>query len=59
MLSYKRYEAWPGENAFIEFIENKDFDEETLLIIRDAFYNYYNTDKWRGILQWLMGLIFG
>ncbi len=59
MLSYRRDEAWPGENAFLEFIEGKKFDEKTILVIRDAFYNFYNTDHWRGILQWLMGLIFG
>ncbi len=59
MLSYKREEAWPGENAFLEFIEGGKYDEQTSLLIRDAFSHSYNTDHWRGVLQWLTALTFG
>ena len=52
-------ENWPGENAFMSFIDGKDFDDKTIGLIKDCFRMYYGTEKWRGIIEWLLHILFG
>jgi hypothetical protein len=54
-------ENWCGEFAFAEFIRKAGcrFDSDTLAMIKDCFYNYYGTEDWRGIIEWLLHVLFG